>query len=130
MDIRSLRKEGYSIKAIARQTGRSRNTVRRVLRQAGPMPYKKPERHSQLDPYKAYVRERWQACALSAVRLLPEIQAMGYAGSIATLRRYLQSLKPERARLPISPSALRLHPANRRKPTGDTADVSQIRADA
>jgi transposase len=32
MDIRSLRKEGCSIKAIARQTGRSRNTVRRVLR--------------------------------------------------------------------------------------------------
>jgi IS30 family transposase len=30
-DIRSLRKEGYSVKAIARQTGRSRNTVRRVL---------------------------------------------------------------------------------------------------
>ncbi|HEY6352020.1 MAG TPA: helix-turn-helix domain-containing protein, partial [Candidatus Angelobacter sp.] len=28
MDIRMLRKEGHSIKAIARQIGRSRNTVR------------------------------------------------------------------------------------------------------
>jgi len=35
MDIRSLHKEGHSIKAIARMTGRSRNTIRRVLREAG-----------------------------------------------------------------------------------------------
>jgi IS30 family transposase len=36
MDIRMLHKEGHSIKAIARQLGRSRNTVRCVLREAGP----------------------------------------------------------------------------------------------
>ena len=34
MDIRTLHREGHSIKEIARQTGRSRNTVRRVLRVA------------------------------------------------------------------------------------------------
>ena len=99
MDIRSLHKEGHSIKAIARYTGRSRNTVRRVLREAGPTPFKKPERHSRLDPFKTYLRERWESCGLSAVRLLPEIQAMGYTGSISTLRRYVLSLKPERERL-------------------------------
>jgi len=99
MDIRSLHKEGHSIKAIARHTGRSRNTVRRVLREAGPTGFRKPERHSRLDAFKAYLRERWEACGLSAVRLLLEIQAMGYSGSISTLRRYLHSLKPERERL-------------------------------
>ena len=35
MDIISLHKEGHSIKAIARMTGHSRNTIRRVLRDAG-----------------------------------------------------------------------------------------------
>ncbi len=35
----------------------------------------------------------------SAVRLLPEIQAMGYSGSVVTLRRFLHSLRPERERL-------------------------------
>jgi len=99
MDIRSLHKEGHSIKAIARTTGRSRNTVRRVLRAAGPTDFKKPERHSCLDAFKTYLRQRWEECGLSAVRLLPEIQAMGYTGSIVTVRRFLQTLKPERERL-------------------------------
>jgi len=99
MDIKSLHKEGHSIKAITRYTGRSRNTVRRVLREPAPATFHQPERHSRLDPYKAYLRERWEACGLSAVRLLPEIQAMGYTGSIITVRRYLHSLKPEHERL-------------------------------
>ena len=80
MDIKSLHKEGHSIKAIARQTGRSRNTVRRMLRQSAPTTFQKPQRHSRLDAFKDYLRQRWESCGLSAVRLLPEIQAMGYAG--------------------------------------------------
>ncbi|GEM_PF-1683538 len=99
MDIRSLHKEGHSIKAIARMTGRSRNTVRRVLREAGFAGFQKPQRASRLDSYKEYLRNRYEEGALSAVRLLPEIQAMGYTGSIATVRRYLHSLKPEQERL-------------------------------
>lgn len=99
MDIRTLRKEGHSIKAIARQTGRSRNTVRRVLRHARPTAFQKPQRHSRLDAFKAYLCQRWEECGLSAVRLLAEIQPMGYTGSVVTLRRYLRTLKPERERL-------------------------------
>jgi transposase len=98
MDIRSLHKEGHSIKSIARTSGRSRNTVRKVLR-AAPRGFRQGERPSRLDPYKAYLKERWESCGLSAVRLLPEIQAMGYRGSVITLRRYLRTLKPERERL-------------------------------
>lgn len=99
MDIRTLRKEGHSIKAIARTTGFSRNTVRRVLRESGPSNYRTPERGSRLDPFKAYVRERYETCGLSAVRILGEIRPMGFQGSVWTLRRYLESLKPEQERL-------------------------------
>jgi transposase len=98
MDIRVLYKEGHSIKQIARQTGHSRNTVRRVLREAGPTGFQKPERDSCLDRFKPYLKDRFESCGLSAVRLLPEIQAMGYVGSISTLRRYLHDLRPEQAR--------------------------------
>jgi transcriptional regulator with XRE-family HTH domain len=37
MDIKELRSEGLSIRDIARRTGLSRNTVRRVLRGEHPM---------------------------------------------------------------------------------------------
>jgi transposase len=99
MDIRTLHKEGHSIKEIARQTGRSRNTVRRVLREAGPSSFLKPERSSCVDHFKSYLRERFESSGLSAVRLLEEIRAMGYNGSISTLRRYLHTLRPEQERL-------------------------------
>ena len=89
MDFKALHKEGLSIKQIARQTGYSRNTVRRVLREPAPAGFQSPERSSCLDPYKAYLQDRWQTTGLNAVRLLAEIQHMGYGGSIATLRRYL-----------------------------------------
>jgi len=99
MDIRALSKEGHSIKAICRLSGFSRNTVRRVLRDTGPRDYRSPERVSCLDPFKAYAKERFEACGLSACRMLEEIRPMGYTGSLRTLRRYLESLKPERERL-------------------------------
>lgn len=99
MDIRTLHREGHSIKEIARQTGRSRNTVRRILRETGPTGFSKPERDSCLDNFKPYLKERFESCGLSAVRLLPEIQAMGYVGSIATLRRYVHALRPEQERI-------------------------------
>lgn len=89
MDIKTLHREGHSIKEIARQTGHSRNTVRRVLREAAPAGFSKTERDSCLDEFKLYLRERFENTGLSAVRLLPEIQAMGYVGSISTLRRYV-----------------------------------------
>ncbi|GAC1670949.1 MAG: IS21-like element ISMac3 family transposase [Candidatus Acidiferrum sp.] len=99
MDIKSLYREGHTIKAIARLTGRSRNTVRRVLREAVPSSYPTLERNSCLDPFKIYAQERFEGCGLSAIRLLEEIRGMGYTGSVWTLRRYLGSFKPERERL-------------------------------
>ncbi len=99
MDIKLLHKQGHSIKEIARQTSHSRNTVRRILRAKEPVTFQPPMRDSCLDNFKPYLLERWQSSALSAVRLLAEIQPMGFNGSIATLRRYLQTLKPEQERL-------------------------------
>jgi transposase len=99
MDIKALHKEGHSIRQIARMTSFSRNTVRRVLREAGPSGFDTPDKPSRLDPFKAYVKDRFENCGLSAVRLLEEIRPMGFGGSIWTLRRYLGELKPAQERL-------------------------------
>jgi transposase len=96
MNIRFLQKQGHSVREIARLTGHSRNTVRKLLRaKRAPAPAPRV-RASKLDPYKPYLTERWQAHGLSAVRLLPEIVAQGFAGSPQIVRRFLQTLKATR----------------------------------
>jgi len=99
MDIHALRREGHSIRAIVALTGHSRNTIRRALRQKVQQRFSAPKRASKLDGFKDYVEHRYNECALSAVRLLEEIRAMGYSGSLITLRRFIQTLKPAKKAL-------------------------------
>jgi len=96
MDLRALHREGHSIRQIARLSGRSRNTVRRVVRGGEPRPYRRAPRESCLAPFEDYLRQRSAECALSAVRLVEEIRSMGYTGSVWTVRRFLASLEPGR----------------------------------
>jgi transposase len=98
MDILDLHRQGHSIRAIVQMTGFSRNTVRKVLRGEHPLRPPSPRRASKLEPYYDYLTQRFQEYGLSAVRLREEIRAMGYAGSIATLRRFLGTLRGERRR--------------------------------
>jgi transposase len=92
MDVQRLAHQGHSLRAIARLTGYSRNTVTKLVQQPAPQPYSKRPRASKLDPFKPYLEQRYQACSLSAVRLLAEIRPMGYTGSVDLLRRYLRTL--------------------------------------
>ncbi len=94
MDIKSLHQQGLSIRAISRQSGWSRQTVRAALLDKVPKPFQKPSKTSKLDPYKDHVRQRYEQCALSAVRLQEEIRPMGYQGSRITLQRFIRSLQP------------------------------------
>jgi transposase len=97
MEIRDLARQGHSVRAIARLTGLSRNTVRKVLRGEHDLRRKGAPRASKLDPFKDYLRSRRAEHPLSAVRLLEEIRPMGYVGSVITLRRSLATLD-DRAR--------------------------------
>jgi transposase len=93
MNIRFLQKQGHSVRQIARMTGHSRNTVRKLLRaQTAPTP-KTRARTSKLDEHRDYLAERWQAHRLSAVRLLAEIQPRGFTGSVKIVRRFLARLQ-------------------------------------
>lgn len=96
MDIHALKREGHSIKRIAAMTGRSRNTIRKVLKQKIPQQIIKRKRTSKLDKFKDYVRERFESCRLSAVRLAEEIRGMGYTGSLRTVRRFVARLDADR----------------------------------
>jgi len=92
MEVKDLKRQGHSIKQICRMTGYSRNTVRKVLREAAPKRAAEARRPSKLDAYKEYLKKRYGETGLSAVRLTEEIRAMGFAGSWDIVRRYLREL--------------------------------------
>lgn len=55
-----LKAAGLGIKKIAEKLGCSKNTVRRYVRSAGYVAYKRPERHSVLGALKPWLSERLQ----------------------------------------------------------------------
>ena len=89
--IKQLQAEGLSVRAIVRHTRYARNTVRKILRDQHSFQSHRPTRKSKLDPFKAYLQERYGQYQLLAVRLFEEVQPLCYTGSLGTLRRYLQS---------------------------------------
>jgi len=92
VEIRVLRRQGKSIREIARILDVSRNTVRRYLRGEGLPRYTREARPSKLDPYKHYIGERVKAAApdwIPATVLLREMRALGYLGGYSILKDHL-----------------------------------------
>ena len=97
VEIRVLKRQGKSIREIARALELSRNTVRRYLRGKGLPHYARKARPSKLDPYKHHIADRVEAAApdwIPATVLLRELKALGYAGGISILKEYLATLRP------------------------------------
>jgi transposase len=95
--IRFLSAQGKSIRAIAREVGVARNTVRKALRSERPPKYTRPPRpNPQLAPYDGVIREMCLERGYIGSRILRELRERGYAGSAAALYRYLARVKEER----------------------------------
>lgn len=106
MELDVLRKHGTSIRELARATGRSRNTVRRHLREGEAASTRKPapKRVEKLDPHKGYILERMQAAApdrIPVVVLYREIKARGYDGGETRLKQFVRGLVPAAAPEPV-----------------------------
>jgi transposase len=84
VEIWVLARQGMGIRAIARQMGVSRNTVRRELREPAPRQYgPRRKRVTKLDRFESYAKQRVQAAGavrLPAPVLLREIRERGYMG--------------------------------------------------
>jgi transposase len=87
-------KETGSIKQTHKQTGITRKAIRRVLsgggRPTAPATQPKP---SKLDPYKAKIGFLVREKGLSAVRVMEEIQELGYDGRYTILKEYVRTIR-------------------------------------
>ncbi|MEE9303408.1 MAG: IS21 family transposase [Thiotrichaceae bacterium] len=98
MSIKILHKQGTSQRAIAKQLGVSRNTVKKhlLLDVNKPIYQSRPDKPHKLDPFKVYIKERIESALpihLSAVVIMREIKEQGYDGSITRLREHLVQLR-------------------------------------
>ena len=96
--ILDLHRQGLSISAIARRTGRDPKTIRKYVARGLEPPVYGPRRvgrPGKLAPYLDYLRERITAFPdLSAVRLTREIRERGYEGAYTAVKRFLSRHPP------------------------------------
>ena len=87
MMILELHRQGLSVTAIARRTGRDPKTVRKYVERGIEAPAYGPRsvgRPSKLAPFMGFLRERLIAFPdLSAARLTREVRELGYAGGLS-----------------------------------------------
>jgi transposase len=118
LEIRVLHRHGKGIREIARETGSSRNTVGRYLRDESAERYKpRPRRATKLAPFKDYIVERLTSAAperIPASVLLRELRERGYTGGYTMLKALVASFKPE---LAITRARLRLPTENSQWPS-------------
>src|ERR1051326_6650284 len=99
MMILELHRQGLSITAIARRTGRDPKTVRKYIERGIEAPAYGPRsvgRPSKLAPFMGFLRERIVAFPdLSAARLTREIRELGYIGAYTAVKRFLAATRPE-----------------------------------
>lgn len=91
--------EGWRVGTIARQLHVHRDTVRRVLAQAGRPVRATPLRPSRVDPYRAFILQTLAKYpTLTAARLYVMVRERGYRGSPEHFRHVIADLRPRPSR--------------------------------
>ena len=94
MNVQQLHHDGVSISEIARRLNLDRKTVRKYLKQA-PYAYERQAKSWKIDPFRAYLRERWELGVQNSARLFAEIQKRGYAGCATQVKKVVRPWRSE-----------------------------------
>jgi transposase len=107
--IHTLLGQNVGLLECARQLNISLNTVKRYARAGEPERLQRPPQYrpTLVDPFRDHLRNRReQEPAIGNLQLFREIKALGYAGSMNLLVRYVTRGRVEGDRPPISPRRL------------------------
>ena len=104
-EIRLLAKRGKGLRAIAREIGVSRNTVRRYLRHRDSERYRpRPRRSGKLASLDDYIAKRLAEAApdrLAGTVLLRELRERGHTGGYTILKDHLMLQRPLAVSAPV-----------------------------
>lgn len=93
--VRELHDKGWSLRAIGRELGLNRGTVRKFLR-APDFPERQPRVLRQpgvLEPFIPYLVERWNAGCRNGTALWKELGERGYTGKRGTVLTFVTRLR-------------------------------------
>jgi len=96
--IHALKAQGYSIRAIARETGLDRRTISKRLKEEELKSYKNRKFQSKLDSYKEYIKKRVEEALPDKIPssvIYEEISDMGYNGKVRILQSHMSKLYNE-----------------------------------
>ncbi len=99
MDIWALKRQGYSIRAIARKLGIHRRTVKRYLEGKDFPKYRTDTRKSALEPYYQMIADWLASEDYLATKVHEMVIKQGYQGGYSTVQRYVREIKEQRDRI-------------------------------
>ena len=100
MDIKAMQRNGKSIRAIAKELGLHRATVKKHLVETDFPRYRKIERNiSILTPYQQMIRDFLEEDDYQATWIWEKLKNHGYRGGYDTVRRFVGPIKAQKNRL-------------------------------
>src|SRR4030067_3844849 len=100
LEMRALHRNGKSIRAIAKETGRHRNTVKKHLfGDDFPHYHKGAARESILAPHFQTIQDYLGEDYYKATWILDRLKNRGYQGGYDTVKRYVRTIKERETRL-------------------------------
>lgn len=100
MDIFALRRQGMSMRSIARKLGIHRNTVKKYLEGSHPPVYCKHARKASiLDSFKPAIDAYLKEDDYQATWIFDRLKHMGYSGGYDTVKLYVRGIKEQLKRI-------------------------------
>ena len=99
MDIRSLKKQGYSQRLIAGMIGIHRKTVKKYLQEESMPVYKRINRQGKLEEFKELINGWLEQRNYQATKIHELLLIQGFNGSYPTVQRYVQKEKEKKNKI-------------------------------
>jgi transposase len=99
-EVHARFRQGHGKRKLARELGLDRKTVKRILAQERPAPYRRTvSRPTVVTPYLEWIHRRAAEVDYNAYRIFHELQAQGYPGGYEMVKLAVRPLRAERDRL-------------------------------